>query len=282
MATKRGAESTLKPPLKWAGGKRWLVSHLLPYWAGHRHRRLVEPFCGGLAVTLGLKPDRALLNDINEHLINFLRWLQKGLTPSIPMLNDKALYYSHRARFNQLLEEGEENGREAAELFFYLNRTGFNGLCRFNRRGRFNVPFGRYQKINYSGDLMAYSEMLAAWEFTSLDFAALNLEPGDFVYADPPYDVPFTQYSKGGFSWNDQTRLAEWLAAHTGPVILSNQATCRIVDLYRTLGYELLFFDAPRLISRDGDRTPAKEVLAIKRVSRVTPETAPRRAAPSL
>ncbi|MDT7924708.1 MAG: DNA adenine methylase, partial [Chlorobiota bacterium] len=68
---------TLEPPLKWAGGKRWLVPYIRRLWAAHRHRRLVEPFCGGLSVTLGLQPERALLNDINPHLINFFRWLQR-------------------------------------------------------------------------------------------------------------------------------------------------------------------------------------------------------------
>jgi hypothetical protein len=79
---------TLKPPLKLAGGKRWLIPRLRPVWEPHRHRRLVEPFCGGLAVTFGLMPARALLNDINQHLINFYRWLKRGLVVALPMEND--------------------------------------------------------------------------------------------------------------------------------------------------------------------------------------------------
>ena len=82
-------QPTLKPPLKWAGGKRWLVPYLREYWTPHSHRRLVEPFCGGLAVTLGLMPDSALLNDINRHLINFFRWVSKGLQVEIDMRNEK-------------------------------------------------------------------------------------------------------------------------------------------------------------------------------------------------
>src|SRR5260221_6600274 len=94
---------TLNPPLKWAGGKRWLVPTLEPIWKPHAHRRLVEPFCGGLAVTLGLLPERALLYDINPHLVNFFRWLQQGLVLSIPMRNDAELFYAHLARFNELI-----------------------------------------------------------------------------------------------------------------------------------------------------------------------------------
>src|SRR5262245_958238 len=128
---------TLRPPLKWAGGKRWQVPHLLPLWGAHSHRRLVEPFCGGLAVTLGLSPSRALLNDANPHLINFYRWLQRGLRVDLRMENDERLFYEHRGRFNELLASGRGGTREAAGLFYFLNRTGFNGLCRFNRTGEF-------------------------------------------------------------------------------------------------------------------------------------------------
>src|SRR5689334_2657621 len=77
----------VRPPLKWAGGKRWLVPHLRPLWERHRGRRLVEPLCGGLAVTLGLLPERALLNDINPHAINFYRRLKQGLVVDLPMAN---------------------------------------------------------------------------------------------------------------------------------------------------------------------------------------------------
>jgi DNA adenine methylase len=252
------------PPLKWAGGKRWQVKHLLPLWLPHARRRLVEPFCGGLAVTLGLAPRLALLNDINPHLIDFYRWLKRGLRIDAPMENNETLYYVHRRRFNDILEADRDGSREAAELFYYLNRTGYNGLCRFNRRGRFNVPFGRYDSISYRRDFSAYRRVFADWQFASTDFEKIVLGKGDFVYADPPYDVEFTQYAKEGFTWDDQVRLIEWLSAHKGPVVLSNQATERIVRLYQTAGYRLLMLRAPRRISCTGDRTPAREVLALR------------------
>src|SRR5262245_45818888 len=127
-----------KPPLKWPGGKRWQIPHLHPLWLPQSHRRLVEPFCGGLAVSLGLSPAHALLNDVNPHLINLYRWLQRGLRVALPMRNSKALFAAHRRRFNRLTANGESESAEAAALFYYLNRTGFNGLCRFNREGEFN------------------------------------------------------------------------------------------------------------------------------------------------
>jgi DNA adenine methylase len=254
----------LAPPLKWAGGKRWLLPRLAALWRPHAQRRLVEPFVGGAAAALGLRPRRALLNDSNAHLINFYRWLQRGLVIDLPMANEPQLYYAHRARFNQIIGNGSADSAEAAALFYYLNRTGYNGLCRFNRRGGFNVPFGKYKTINYTTDFTPYAKVLAAWTFTTGDFSQLAIQHSDLIYADPPYDVEFTTYSPGGFSWADQERLVTWLVMHPGPVITSNQATERIIALYRRHGFEIQLLDAPRMIACTGDRTRAKEILATK------------------
>ncbi len=255
---------SLRPPLKWAGGKRWQVPYLRPFWKHHARRRLVEPFCGGHAVALGLMPKTTLLNDVNPHVISFYEWLKRGLAIKLRMENDETLYYASRDRFNSLLRKGRGHSREAVSLFYYLNRTGYNGLCRFNQSGEFNVPFGRYTTISYTRNFSAYKDAFSPWEFTSTDFEALPLKPGDFIYADPPYDVEFTQYTKDGFTWDDQVRTAEWLALHKGPVVLSNQATKRIIELYKKLGFTLQFLRAPRMISCTGDRTPAREVIAVK------------------
>ena len=254
----------LKPPLKWAGGKRWLVPHLRALWQPHSSRRYVEPFCGGLAGPLGLKPKRALLNDVNPHLINFYTHLQRGLKLTIEMRNEEKSFYRHRSRFNKLIRGGDWQNAEAAQLFYYLNRTCFNGLCRFNQSGEFNVPFGKHKSIPYARDFLAFRLALKTWEFTCGDLDKLRIEPDDFIYADPPYDVEFTTYSAGGFSWDDQVRTAEWLAAHRGPVVLSNQATPRIVKLYKRVGFEIGYLNGPRRISCTGDRSAAREVFATK------------------
>jgi DNA adenine methylase len=254
----------LKPPLKWAGGKRWLAPHLKPIWEANASRRYVEPFCGGLAVALGLQPRHALLNDVNPHLINFYAQVQTGLKMSLPVRNDEKLFYRHRERFNQLIRKGRAQTPEAAQLFYYLNRTGFNGLCRFNKSGDFNVPFGTYKSINYATDFSEHTAAFRQWQFSNLDIEALEFAAGDFIYADPPYDVEFTTYSAGGFSWHDQVRTAELLAKHDGPVVISNQATPRIIELYESRGFELTYLDGPRRISCTGDRTAAREVLAMK------------------
>ena len=113
----------------------------------------------------------------------------------------------------------------------------------------------------------SYKAAFRDWELRHGDFAALELDRGDFIYADPPYDVEFTQYSQDGFDWDEQERTAKWLSTHKGPVVLSNQATARIEKLYKSLGFSLTFLEAPRRISCTGDRTPAVEILALRNVN---------------
>lgn len=255
----------MPPPLKWAGGKRWLVPELRKFWKGNEDRRLVEPFVGGMAVALGLRPERALLNDFNEHVINFYSWLQKGLKQTVPFGADEGTYYANRTRFNELVSAGKHEQREAAMLFYYLNRNCYNGLCRFNSKGGFNTPHGKYKRPQYVEDLTGYKQALHGWELKHGDFKDVELDRRDFVYADPPYDNAFTDYSKGGFGWEDQVRLANWLAGHDGPVVVSNHATDRILKLYADRGFDISrVVPAPRMINCTGDRAPALEVVAVR------------------
>jgi DNA adenine methylase len=258
-------EKKLRPLLKWAGGKRWAIPYLLPMWNRHANRRLVEPLCGGLAVTFGLRPRRALLNDVNVHLVNFYKQVKSGLTVSITMENEKETYYLNRDRFNELIKVDRWNTPEAAQLFYYLNRTGYNGLCRFNSSGLYNVPFGRYNKINYMQDFHEYKTALSGWDFLSGDFSGVKIEDNDFVYVDPPYDVDFRQYSSGGFFWKDQVRLAKWASSLRVPVAISNQATERVVELYKDLGFSIQLVEVPRFINSVGTgRGSVKEVLGTR------------------
>lgn len=256
----------LNPVLKWPGGKRWLVHKLFPYY-DHK-RRLVDPFVGGLSIPLGLAPDRALISDINPHLINLYRWLQAGLVwdPScgIEFSYTSKVYYENREKFNLLCEQGNYTSKEGALLLYYLNKSGFNGLFRFNKAGQYNVAFGTHKKVEYKLDFTEYKEAMKDWEINCGDFQTLVLQPDDFIYADPPYDQTFTRFSKEEFGWADQERLAHWLARHPGPVIASNSSTDRIIDLYRGLGFNIYTGKAPRRISCDGDRSSAIEVLAFK------------------
>jgi DNA adenine methylase len=260
------SRSPLLPPLKWAGGKRWLVPALRELYLPFKNHRLVEPFLGGMAIALGLEPADALLADVNPHAVNFYRWLKRGLKISLPMQNSRTCFERQRQKFNSFIRSKKSSTAEAAALFYYLNRTGYNGLCRFNSAGLFNVPFGKYVRINYTRDFADYKAVLAPWKFKCCDFEKLEVMKSDFVYADPPYDVEFTRYAQRNFSWSDQERLAEWLAAHPGPVVASNQATPRIVALYTGLGFDVHTIRVRRMIACNGDRTPAREILAVRNV----------------
>ena len=254
------------PALKWAGGKPWLLPHLRPLWQPFADRRLVEPFVSGMGVVLGLNPRQALVGDINEHLTNFYQWLQRGLRIAFDMRNEETAFYEARSHFNQLIRSGEQRSAEAAGLFYYLNRTCFNGLCRFNRKNEFNVPFGRYKKINYTRDFTPYQSTLNQWEVRQGDFGQIMVQADDFLYIDPPYDTPFTQYSKEDFTWDDQLRLVQWLQLTTVPMVVTNQATPRILALYTEAGFRVTTLLAPRRIASSGDRTPALEMLATKNI----------------
>ncbi len=260
--------SRLTPMLKWAGGKGWQVPLIRPLWAPYRRRRYVEPFAGGLAMAFALEPRKALVNDVNDFLIDFYANVAGGMgwtcaTPDIKLEHDEKLFYRHRAHFNRIASVRSLE-RDASMLFYYLNRSGFNGLCRFNQRGEFNVPFGRYKTVNYNTITPRHGLLLAQWGLVSCDFELLSLNAGDFIYADPPYDGGFSDFSKEGFAWEDQVRCAEWVAKHKGPAVLVNLATPRIVKLYRALKFDVRYVQGPRRISSAGGRTPEREILATR------------------
>ena len=257
----------LKPPVKYPGGKRFLVPAVRALWLKSKTERLVEPFSGGLSISLGIQPDKALLNDRNPHVINFYKYIKKGLKIDLAMKNDEGFYYKRREEFNGLIKRKKINTEKSACLFYYLNRTGYNGLVRFNKSGFYNVPFGRYANINYKTDFREYVPVMKNWRFRSADFSTLDIKPSDFLYVDPPYDVEFRSYSMNEFKWADQERLVDWLADKTCPVVVSNQATKRIIALYKENNFRLRYIRAPRMISCNGDRAPAKEVLAVKNLT---------------
>ena len=270
MSPEIAVPTQLKPLLKWAGSKRWLIPRLRELYAPHRDKMLVEPFVGGMSVALGLMPARAKLADSNRHLINFHQAVRQGVELAMPwMLNDRARYYEIRAAFNAMaacpIWEGWVDVLQA-KRFWYLNRTGFNGLCRFNRKGEANVPFGRYKSINYNWDTAPYKAAMRDWRLLACDFRAVDLGGADgFVYSDPPYaGGGFVGYQGAGFRYKDQIMLAGKLAAHRGPVVASNAATPEMLELYGDLGFRLDVIDAPRRIACNGDRRPAKEMLATR------------------
>jgi len=254
----------LKPPLKWVGGKRWLVAEIAKLYQPFTSLRLVEPFVGGMAVTLGLEPKSALLNDINPHLINFYQQIKAGMKIRQNMLNDADYYYKVRTELNNLIAKNKSTGNSSAWRFYYLMRTCYNGLCRFNSSGKYNVPFGKYNNINYIKNFTPFVQKLNNYTFTCCDFAKLKLQANDFIYLDPPYDAGFTKYHNLAFTWQDQIRLLEWASQHKGPIVASNKATSRIIKLYQKSGFTILTLLGPRTIACNGNRKPTLEMLATR------------------
>ena len=252
------------PPIKYPGGKRFLVDRIKILWANSQSKRLVEPFSGGMAISLGISPKKARINDLNPHVINFYRQIQNDIRINIAMFNEKKFYYSRRNEFNDLILRGDFNTPLAASLFYYLNRTCFNGLVRFNSSGLFNVPFGRYKTVNYCRKFTEIRKIIRNWKFTSNDFTKVRINKTDFLYIDPPYDTPFTNYSGRDFKWSDQERLIKHFKKYDCPMIISNQATRRIIELYKNNDYLIQYIDAPRRISCKGDRENAIEVLCLR------------------
>ncbi|MFC1609938.1 DNA adenine methylase [Myxococcota bacterium] len=259
-----------KPFLKWAGGKGKLVPQILDRFPEH-FGRYHEPFLGGGAVFFALAPRKAVLSDVNGDLIATYCAIRDRVEQVMAKLRQhqptEEHFYNVRA-----LESGRLSPIEAAARTIFLNRTCFNGLYRVNRRGQFNVPFGRYTnpKICNADNLRAVSEALQNVDIRSESVFDIGrrVRRGDLVYFDPPYDpvsrtASFTSYARGGFGREEQERLATLfgqLAERGVHVVLSNSDTPFIRELYRDFHIEQVF--ARRAINSRGDRRgPVTEVL---------------------
>lgn len=230
----------LKSMVKWAGGKSWMKHFIVDFWKANQRNAFVEPFAGGMTPTLSVRANKSIVNDINPHLINLYRQVKQGLGIALPLENTEGRYIEYRRRFNMLIAADEWETKEGAELFYYLNKTGYNGLCRFNQKGGFNTPFGRYDKINYQIDFTNLKSVFEEIEFLCTDFESINVdEIGEdaFYFIDGPYDASFSGYSKEGFNWDDQLRLITWAAELKGPVLMTNKATDRIMEALHDAGF---------------------------------------------
>ncbi|MGZ6142915.1 MAG: DNA adenine methylase [Myxococcales bacterium] len=249
------------PFLKWVGGKTALLPELLKHVPA-RLRRYHEPFVGGGALFFAVRPRRALLSDSNAELVHTYRQVRDDV---YGVLDALARHVYERAHFEAVraLEPARLGPAERAARFIFLNKTCFNGLWRVNRAGRFNVPFGRYKNPRFAdpSSLITASHALTGVEIEHAPFeeALAKAAPGDFVYLDPPYDpvsptASFASYTAGGFSWEDQRRLAHAcvvLNRRGVRFLLSNSATERVRALYS--GFEQRLVRAPRFINSKAD-----------------------------
>lgn len=221
--------------LKWAGGKFKLVDELANYLP--TGERLVEPFVGAGSVFLNTDYPSYLLCDINQDLINLYNIVKERPAEYIAAakklfvdeMNQKDAYYRVRTDFNK-----SRDPFLRSVYFLYLNRHGFNGLCRYNRKGGFNVPFGSYKKPYFpEKEILAFSKKAQRAEFKCIGYekAFEQIRTGDVIYCDPPYaplstTASFTTYVGAGFSLDDQALLARY-SRHMAleqriPVVISN------------------------------------------------------------
>lgn len=257
----------MKPLLKWAGAKRWHVPTVERLYAAQTReglRRVVELFAGSAAISFALAPLRCHLNDANPHLINFYREVQARLDfDGFDLSSSESLYYDYRAILNKRIREGACADRRCAQLFYYLNHHGFNGLFRVNKRGEYNVPFAAGRSA-HAFDADEYRNLFTCgWTLSNDDFADVLLEPDDFVYADPPYDSVFTDYTEDGWTRDRSEELATMLRFHPGPVILMNSGTPFILELYQDLGYTVTLVESGQRMQQSRGRTDViPEVMA--------------------
>jgi len=275
--TSKSFSQGVRSPLKWPGGKKRVLQHIRAILPRTEKKRLVEPFVGGGSVFLNLDFDEYLLCDTNSDLISLYKAVKRA---PLKFERDAREYFSAHnntpERYYELREEFNQTSDvyHRALLFLYLNRHGYNGLCRYNKSGGYNVPFGRYKKPYFPEiEIEHLSHKLKKASFIVGDFqqAFEQLMPGDVVYCDPPYSPinrtsNFTAYSGSEFSDDDQLRLVNCAikARASGiPSVISNHYTTFTKELYACADEKSLFA-VQRSISQNGkQRNKVQEVLAL-------------------
>lgn len=263
----------ISPVVKWAGGKRQLLDEItkrLP----DGFNRYVEPFFGGGALLFYLQPNNAIVNDLNSELINLYRVIKDSPLKLIDLLDEmkekhsEDFYYQIRALDRK--EDVNLTNTERAARFLYLNKTGFNGLWRVNRKGQNNVPFGHYQSVPAVYDRSNILRMSDYFKnknilLESKDYTEIlkEVDYGDFIYLDPPYDETWTDYTKEGFGKSSQIKLSKILKELDKKGIkwmLSNNSTTLINELYKDFHIDVV--KANRAINSNGNgRGKVNEVL---------------------
>lgn len=262
----------IKTPLKWVGSK----VRLMPQLSDHlpEGKRLVEPFAGSCAVMMNTDYDEYLIADVNPDLIGFYRAAAADPSALIEraqhlfaLFNTEHGYYDSRDSFNH-----DEDPEWRPALFLYLNRHGFNGLCRYNKDGRFNVPYGKYKKPYFpEAEIKAFAEKAKRASFVCASYSAtldMVRDGYDVVYCDPPYlteSANFTAYHSAGFNHMDQGRLARKLRRLAGKgisVVASNSDLEMVRYLYA--GFDFVQVNAPRSVGASATSQKVAAELILK------------------
>lgn len=272
------SNSSIAPFVKWAGGKRQLLTQIKERMP-EKYNNYFEPFVGGGAVTFSLLPANALINDINKALINAYRQIcntPESFLKAIKKLDDemwedgKEYYYFLREHYNVKLMKMEFDV-ELAALFVFINKHCFNGLYRVNGKGLFNVPYNNSRRVSVDENLiMEISEYLQSVKIMDGDFevACKEAKGGDFVFIDSPYaplnPTSFESYTKEGFDIESHKRLAKLfdeLTARGCYCMLTNHNTDLINELYGNKGYRIDIVSVKRMINSDASNRVGEEVI---------------------
>ena len=227
----------MNPMIKYRGGKSKEISHFISNMPEH-YNRYIEPFFGGGALYFYLEPQNAIINDVNTKLYSFYKQMQEEYPSVRKQLDELQMVYEQNQKEYEGLkkkhpEERVENKNEAlyykirdmfnhkieseyleAVVYFFINKTAYSGMIRYNAKGEYNVPFGRYKNLNTKLITDKHYELLKRTEIYNYDYSEIFNMAGknDFIFLDPPYDCVFSDYGneayRDGFGENEHRRLA--------------------------------------------------------------------------
>ena len=225
---------SLSPIIKWSGGKKDEIKKFIEY-IPEKYDTYLEPFIGGGAVYFHLNPNKAVINDLHNELIDFYSSIKKGFSNEIYTFmcehpNEEEIYY-------QVRSYKPTTALENAQRFYYLRKTCFRGMLRYNSSGEFNIPYGRYKNFNFE-DIKNenYEKLLKNTEILNNDFEDIfnNYNSNDnFMFLDPPYDSEFTDYGYCSFGKEEHKRLAKCFKDTGIKCLMIIGKTDFIVDLYK-------------------------------------------------
>ncbi|AHG18455.1 hypothetical protein Z042_01485 [Chania multitudinisentens RB-25] len=263
----------IRSPVKWVGSKAKIMTELVKHLPAAK--RLVEPFAGSCSVMMNTDYPEYLIADINPDLINLYQQIQgdphnfiEHARVLFSVSNDEESYYLLREQFRG----GNLTQWDRAITFLYLNRHGYGGVCRYNKSGQYNVPYGKYKQPYFPKDeILAFTEKAKRATFVCADFRQTlsMVKSGDLVYCDPPYlpiskTANFSSYHTGGFSHNDHVDLTidlMNLSESCAPVVISNCDTESARHLYHAFSIQSI--TAPRAVgNRTGGEATASEMIA--------------------
>jgi DNA adenine methylase len=268
--TTENKSSDVKPFLTWAGGKRWLAAQHSMIFPDN-FNKYIEPFLGSGAIFFKLKPNKAILSDINKDLIDTYRAIQEDWQKVIRRLHRHQSLFNKDYYYEIRLTKPENIYDKAARLIF-LNRTCWNGLYRVNLKGEFNVPIGtKTEIIKEDDDFEAISKILKSATLKDDDFETIieKAEKSDLIFVDPPYTVRhddngFIKYNEQLFSWEDQVRLSNCLKRakkRDCKIIIANAAHRSIKSLYKN-DFNISEVRRHSIIAASADnRKPCKELI---------------------